>query len=134
METELDKKIVDQHDYVSRMAEPDHVKVLPVAFTMIYAHLSGIAREAGYALALHGTMMRDLDLIAVPWTSTAVCAEELVARFMAASSSWRRPNLKPVEKPHGRRCWSMHLGGGPYIDLSIMPREQDKHDSTDTAI
>ena len=27
----------------------------------------------------------------------------------------------PGMKPHGRLCWSFHLGGGPYIDLSVMP-------------
>ena len=31
----------------------------------------------------------------------------------------------PGLKPHGRLTWSFHVGGGPYLDLSVMPRAQD---------
>ena len=34
--------------------------------------LCDVAREMGYALALHGSMNRDMDLIAVPWVVGAL--------------------------------------------------------------
>ena len=33
----------------------------------LYPDLAEIAREHGYALAVHGSLARDFDLIAVPW-------------------------------------------------------------------
>jgi len=32
-------------------------------------------RDCGYAIAPHGSLARDLDVIAVPWTEDAVSAE-----------------------------------------------------------
>ena len=41
-------------------------------FACIYHGLCDIARKHGYALAIHGTVTTDLDLIAIPWTDEAV--------------------------------------------------------------
>lgn len=121
IDKDLAVEIEQKRDYVSRMADAEHVAALPVAFTLLYARLLHVARDCGYTLALHGSMRRDLDLIAVPWIEEAVTAEELVSRIMASSSSFGRKTESAVCKPHGRRCWILHLGGGPYIDLSVMP-------------
>ncbi len=90
------------------------------------------ARELGYALALHGSLVRDLDLIAVPWTEDAVSAAELVAAMIEAcggftindetADPYDYTRRNPQPKPHGRRSWKIFLGGSPYIDLSVMPR------------
>ncbi len=85
-----------------------------------------VGRELGYAIAVHGSRVRDLDLIAVPWTDAAVPAIELVkALELALGGFVTERNVEgivwPVRKPHGRAAWSIHLGAGPYIDLSIVP-------------
>lgn len=85
------------------------------------------ARERGYAIAVHGSLSRDIDLVAVPWTDEAVSPHELAEAVRAAaekSSPFRIGLIGPrgsVRKPHGRLAWSIHLGGGPYIDLSVIP-------------
>jgi hypothetical protein len=72
-------------------------------------------------------MNRDLDLIACPWTETAVSAEALVAAVLNAVSGEFAPwdtdaGRNPCVKPHGRRAWSIYFSGHEfYIDLSIMP-------------
>jgi hypothetical protein len=97
------------------------------------------ARGLGYAIAVHGTLKRDIDLVAVPWTRDAVPPRQLaeairdVARSLndgiahpkgVEDSGWFRAGC-PTSKPHGRLGWTYHLGGGPYIDLSVMPRWPD---------
>lgn len=94
------------------------------------------ARELGYAVGVHGTLKRDIDLIAVPWTDAAVDAETLAEslRLVAVALNGKADRECvgdefhergcPGMKPHGRLVWSFHLGGGPYIDLSVMPRER----------
>ena len=96
------------------------------------------AKELGYAIGVHGSMKRDLDLIACPWTSTAVDPKTLAEALRAtaaennggiafmtpleAEKEWFQNGCQPYGKPHGRLQWSFHLGGGPYIDLAVMPR------------
>lgn len=85
----------------------------------------------GYAIAIHGSMARDLDLLAVPWTECAVPAAELVAEIAKAVDGFvigdvnNRGELSdPYEMPHGRMTWNICWGGNPFIDLSVMPREK----------
>ncbi len=98
------------------------------------------ARELGYAVAQHGTLKRDIDLIACPWTRKAVDAKTLADAIKATiaehnngvafqhpheATEWFLNGCQPFGKPHGRYCWSFHLvenGGWSYVDLSVMPR------------
>ena len=88
------------------------------------------ARGCGYAVAVHGSLARDIDLVAIPWTESAETPELLVQRLCGALSAslGRALNLRGddwVEKPHGRRAVTIILPGMcPEIDLSIMPRIQ----------
>lgn len=89
-----------------------------------------VARAHGYAIGVHGSGERDLDLIAVPWTDEATAADVLVEAIRVAVGGFiinradAKPNdytkRNPEPKPHGRLAWSIHLGGGPYIDLSVI--------------
>lgn len=96
----------------------------PAYVVGIYPALADKARELGYALALHGSVQRDLDLIAVPWTDSAVDAIELVVALCAEFDLKPNHQLESPEiKPHGRLGWTIPLWWGAYIDLSVMPRE-----------
>ena len=99
------------------------------------------AQELGYALGVHGSLARDIDLIACPWTCAAVPAGDLAEAlrqvaerevewaFLEDDQGAATPEyfLKgcPGAKPHGRLTWAFFLPGGPYIDLSVMPRAPD---------
>ena len=86
-----------------------------------------VARANGYAIAVHGSLARDIDFVAIPWTPGAASADGLVGALLAeiqrvnGHAHQRERDENPTRKPHGRRVWSIHLGGGPYIDLSVMP-------------
>lgn len=93
-------------------------------YAVTWVRLAELARTMGYALTLHGSMSRDLDLVAVPWTQEAVDAETLVAAIKKATGTFTIPEDEPLPKllPHGRKAWPLHEGGGPYLDISVMPR------------
>jgi hypothetical protein len=117
---------------------PDHAPRTVKHFFKLIRPLRERARELGYALGVHGTLLRDIDLIACPWTEEAVSAVELAEQLRQVAEkvigfAWNMDREgaanpayfdqgTPGSKPHGRRCWTFHLGGGPYIDLSVMPR------------
>lgn len=100
----------------------------------IYAQILPRIREAakglGYAIAIHGSLARDLDLLAVPWVEEAATAEELIEIVREAVGGYviGGPGISgeiaedATEKPHGRRSWNICWGGRPFIDISVMPR------------
>lgn len=80
-----------------------------------------LAREVGYGIGLHGTMERDLDLIAVPWVQEAVSAPELAAHIAVGLNAFIL-NDKVQDKPCGRWSCSIQIDGWfKVIDLSVMP-------------
>lgn len=118
-----------------RKEHSEQQATLPLAFVGMLPALTRAAKSNGYALAVHGSMRRDLDLVAIPWTDEAAPAQEAVDAIIKASGGYLlereiKPahpegwpgTLDPAQKPHGRLTWSIHLGSGSYIDLSVMPR------------
>lgn len=103
--------------------DPEQVRALA---RRIVRPLRERARTLGYALAAHGSLERDIDLVAVPWTAQAVAPDALANGLRAVVD-----NLYPIglehgpsdkhPKPHGRLCWSWWLRPWTYIDLSVFP-------------
>src|SRR4051812_44504670 len=84
------------------------------ALDLVITPFRNIAREHGYALAVHGSLARDIDLVAVPWTEGAGDADALLADLKgAAMGVFGRARLDPADgwtqKPHGRRAKSIHI-------------------------
>ena len=96
-----------------------HVHIYPVAILAARE----AARACGYALAVHGSERRDLDLIAVPWVKEACHPDELLRSIMLAVDAPEQ-NTKPAEMPNGRIAHTIVFPGGSYIDLAIMPRAE----------
>lgn len=118
----------------------------PVSPAAIYVSmvpvLTEAAREVGYALAVHGSMGRDFDLVAIPWTDEACGPEQLIMRLLAQcghcgahlghrttprEGETRDPSQGNGDvaaiKPHGRLAWSILFENGMYLDVSVMPRQ-----------
>lgn len=100
------------------------VRSFPAFYAMLYPIMAKVARERGYALALHGSLDRDMDLIAVAWTEEAVEADilvdvicERIGSIIGSVANGKRF----AKKPHGRLTWALHLLGDSYIDLSVIP-------------
>lgn len=95
----------------------------PLCYLASLPRLIEVARQHGYALCVHGSLVRDLDLVAVPWTDEAGAPEDLVASVAEACGGvFVNNGERPAQKPHGRLAWSIHTGAEMYLDLSVMPR------------
>lgn len=109
-------------------------------YAMVLPRAIAAARGCGYALGLHGSLVNDCDLIAVPWVADAKSDLELVDAVARAvlglvPGTWiggepglgawiiRPEETKQPPKPHGRRVWNICYGGRTLIDLSVMPRQ-----------
>ena len=98
------------------------------AYACIYHGLAQVAREYGYALAIHGSVLTDLDLIAVPWTDDAVDTNKIMEVIKehcdacGVFGSDGKESDYPTLKPHGRVAWKLLMTAGGSVDLSVMPR------------
>lgn len=96
-------------------------------YLAIFPDLKEVARKSGYALAYHGSLTRDFDLIAVPWRPRAVSPVTLARRLHSAATQLDQPIPRPAAfKPHGRVCYTMYIGTYAYIDLSVTPQNPPK--------
>jgi hypothetical protein len=113
--------------------DPNKYNWMPVTYVTYYGMLREIAIEHGYALGLHGSVTRDFDLIAVPWTENASPPKEMLMAFRKIIGI-ERPNGEPYdtmeEKPHGRIAYTIETGCEGYLDISIISRvSNEKHNN-----
>ena len=109
-------------------------KPLPNLRPAMYSHrihdIQQAAKCAGDAIAIHGSMQRDLDVVAIPWVTVALGPDALIAGLENQLRVTVAPD-SPVKKPHGRLAYTLLMGGALFMDLSIMPLtvDHDGHDS-----
>lgn len=119
-----------------RLLDPSPARA--AAYVALYPMLQQIAKRHGYALAVHGSLHRDFDLIAVPWVEEASKPFTLIKAFKEATRTvfthedfdHIEPERNVTKKPHGRLAYSLHVTNsgmyGGYLDISVMPKVKVK--------
>lgn len=100
------------------MEEPSFAPV----YSAMYPEWAEIARLHGYALAVHGSVASDFDLICVPW---AELPSDPITVLNAFAAHFRLKIIgdRPVKKNHGREAWVISIGWGHCrIDCWFLPR------------
>lgn len=89
-------------------------------YAALYHEFAEIVRKHGYALAIHGSLQRDFDVIAIPWIENPSKPEDVVNEIC---STFAVNNISgPCEKLHGRIAWTISIGfGESRLDFSFMP-------------
>lgn len=92
----------------------------PVYAAALYPALAKECLKLGYALAVHGSVARDLDVVAVPWVESVAEPQEVIdileKRFAV------RQIGAPEIKQHGRLCYTLSVGFGECaLDFSFFP-------------
>lgn len=94
----------------------------PVYAAALYPQWAEIAREHGYALAVHGSLARDFDLIAIPWVAEPKEPQALIDAITSQFAA-KLIDMPPTLKEHGRLAYTLSIGFGEcFADLSFMPR------------
>jgi len=100
-----------------------HYGVIDPDYARIFTIARCLAWQEGYALAMHGSFTRDLDMVAIPWTDAACDPLKLAKRIAQAADL--ELHGEPGQKPHGRLAFTMlfkAFGDPRFVDLSVMPR------------
>jgi hypothetical protein len=100
----------------------------PIYAACCYPDLAEICRSGGYALAIHGSLARDFDLVAIPWDENTVTPQVVIERITEAFAV--REIGEPEIKAHGRLCYTLSWMGEAFMDFSFTPtpdgRENDQ--------
>jgi hypothetical protein len=111
------------------MKEPNYAP----SYCAMYPELARIARRHGYALAIHGTLGRDMDLICVPWADV-VAEPRAVLDEITSTFALRLVGGEPTQKNHGRLAYTISIAWGECaIDMSFLPRSEDSQANVDAA-
>lgn len=115
----------DARDAIAAAPQPEDAcyGIIDPDYARIYTIARCLAWSEGYALTLHGSFTRDLDLVAVPWADRCCDPEHLVRRIVDAAGLHEH-HTPPSVRPHGRLTWTLHLpgfGDPRWVDLSVLP-------------
>lgn len=114
---------------------------ISIYYLQLLPDIREAAKACGFAIGLHGSMTKDFDLIAAPWTADAKSPEELIEAIRVAvdgkiiptgtkGGRWSKELNQfvdaiienPQKKPCGRLAWNIQLGAGAVLDVSVMPK------------
>lgn len=89
-------------------------------YCAMYVDLATCVRSHGYALAIHGSLARDFDLICIPWVENPSepqkVVDDLISKFAILQVG------QPGKKLHGRIAYTISAAFGHCaLDLSFMP-------------
>ena len=123
------------------------IKLKPGLYSIFLEHLKQIALLYGYNLVVHGSMDRDLDLIAIPWTEKPIDSDLMIKEFQEYLTG--KIEVDPKGKvpytmmPSGRRSYVIDLNRGNkngewvrfedkeyYLDISVTPTLRQIVEST----
>ena len=91
-------------------------------YAAMYPELAKVARDCGYALAVHGSVARDFDLSCVPWVDHPSDPYKVVSKMREVFAL--NVTGEPETRQHGREVWTLTIGFGEcFLDLSFMPRQ-----------
>lgn len=85
----------------------------PQLYAYYFLQLKEIAKEFGYNLVVHGSMNRDLDLVAIPWINEPKPELEMIE----ALTNWVGGELDRSligSLPGGRTAYVINLNRGGY--------------------
>lgn len=79
------------------------------------------ALDKGWALALHGSLSNDMDIMAMPWIDNAVSPLDLIE---AIKDCFDKPDEitlhRPTEMPNNRIVYTLSIFADFYLDINVI--------------
>lgn len=95
-------------------------------YAATWGDIRSCAFKCGWAVALHGSLASDMDIMAMPWVEDAAPFEELVKRITELFTyDDYGYTITYNEKPHGRIVATIPIWSDFYLDISTMERTEE---------
>jgi len=92
-----------------------------VLYTALWEDIRNSAMDCGWAVALHGSLASDMDIMAMPWTEDAVSFYELCREikglFIGNEFDW---DIDYYSKPNKRIVATIPIWADFYLDISTI--------------
>lgn len=98
-------------------------------FAAMWDDIRQCAMDCGWAVALHGSLASDMDIMAMPWVYEAVPFESLVKEIVKLFDGDFSSSLYSInygDKPHGRAVATIPIWADFYLDISSMEGKYGK--------
>lgn len=94
-------------------------------YAAVWNDLRQAAFEQGWALALHGSLASDMDIMAMPWTHSASDSLTMVkslAKALGLSDYWVSNQLQidRTSKPNHRVVYTLPIFADFYLDINVI--------------
>jgi hypothetical protein len=121
-----------------KISEKKPVHCKPAMYALFFYDLKRIAKRYGYNLVLHGSLNRDLDLIAIPWVDNPKPEQGMIIAFQKYLTGIKTTGpdgtIHYTTLPGGRHSYVIDLNRGNkrgewvryqdeqyYLDISVTP-------------
>lgn len=83
------------------------------------------AMDKGWALALHGSLANDMDIMAMPWIEGAANELEMIMALKKCFDKPKEINLHETDMPNQRRVYTLSIWADFYLDINIIKTQPD---------
>ncbi len=93
----------------------------PAFYASMYEDIRELAISLGWAVALHGSLKADMDIMAMPWVDNAVEFETLISAICGLfedNQLAQQYSIDYINKPHGRIVATIPIWDDFYLDIS----------------
>ena len=91
-----------------------------VFYAAMWEDFRGAALDKGWALALHGSLASDMDIMAMPWTKDAVQPLEMILALKQCFDEPNCLNLIETSMPNNRMVYTLAIWADFYLDINII--------------
>lgn len=95
----------------------------PAFYACMWDDIRNCAMNCGWAVALHGSLSSDMDIMAMPWVEDSVSFKELtekISKLFVDNDLSELYEISYDEKPHGRIVATIPIFGDFYLNISTM--------------
>lgn len=100
----------------------------PAFYACMWEDIRQCAMDNGWAVALHGSISSDMDIMAMPWVEKSATFEKLVAKISQLFNGNQMAEnyfITYDEKPYNRVVATIPIFADFYLDISTIRSEQN---------
>ena len=94
-------------------------------YATIWEDIRNAAMDCGWAVALHGSLARDMDIMAMPWVENSTDADTMIQTIVERCFGENMLSKHCTKchkniKLHNRVCYTIPIWAEHYLDISII--------------
>ena len=78
------------------------------------------ALDKGWALALHGSLANDMDIMAMPWIEEAVSPLDMILALKKCFDKPKEIQVTITDMPNNRKVFTLSIWADFYLDINII--------------